>query len=237
MYVLAKQQANYCARIGRLVHSNRFALQGGENLCGGKGSMSPRTIVRCWMRSKAGHREWLLDPRVKVAGVAISKSRRGTYAAWAFSGDAANIPNLPLPEPIEISRSIKKWLSTHKLRLSQNKGQRSKPIVADKGGEGMLRIPVGLFLGFIGALGIVLGIHGLYVYFSRLELLFGGEASKLFLSVDMPIRLQGAVEWMSIKGVQSWFIPAAVLVGGILVWNYSNAMTIISGFLRKLRLW
>ena len=75
------------------------------------------------------------------------------------------------------------------------------------------------------------------VYFSRLELIFGGEATKLFLSVDMPIRLQSAVQWMSVKGVQSWFIPAAVLAGGIVLLNYSNTMTLISNFLRKFRLW
>ena len=191
MYRLAKDQANYCARVGRLVHSNRYALQGGENLCGGKGNMSPKAIVNCWMHSKAGHREWLLDTRVKTAGVGISKSRHGTYAAWAFSGDTVGIPNITLPDPIEVISKIRKWLSRQKLPLESKKG------------GGMLRIPVSLFLGFIGALGIVLGIHGLYVYFSRLELLFGGEATKLFLAWSVPIRLQAAVEWMSFKGLQS----------------------------------
>jgi len=186
------------------------------------------------MRSKAGHREWLLDRRVKTAGAAISKSRHGTYAAWAFSGDSINAPNLSLPDPIEVSRGLIKWFSKHKLQLYYNKGRGQKPIV---GGEGMLRIPVSLVLGFIGALGIVLGAHGIYVYFSRLELMLGGEASKLFLSVNIPIRLREAVEWMSMKGVESWFIPAAILVGGIVLWNYSNVMTLISGFLRKIRLW
>lgn len=85
LYCLAKQQADYCAKVGRLVHSNRFAFQGGENLCGGKGDMTPRMIVNTWLKSKAGHREYLLSPRVKSAAVAISKSRHGTYCAWSFS--------------------------------------------------------------------------------------------------------------------------------------------------------
>ena len=85
LYYLAKQQANYCAKVGRLVHSNRFAFDGGENLCGCKGNMTPRAIVKTWLKSKAGHREYLLSPQVKSAAVAISKSRHGTYCAWSFS--------------------------------------------------------------------------------------------------------------------------------------------------------
>ena len=85
LYYLAKQQADYCVRVGRLVHSDRFAFNGGENLCGGKGNMTPRAIVNAWLKSRAGHREYLLSPRVKSAGVAISRSRHGTYCAWSFS--------------------------------------------------------------------------------------------------------------------------------------------------------
>ena len=88
LYYLAKAQADYCARVGRLVHSSRFTFQGGENLCGGKGDMSPRVIVNTWLRSKAGHRECLLSPRAKSAAVAISRSKHGTYCAWAFSDTA-----------------------------------------------------------------------------------------------------------------------------------------------------
>ena len=85
LYYLAKQQANYCAKVGKLVHSDRFAFDGGENLCGGKGNITPKSIVNTWLKSKAGHREYLLSPRVKSAAVAISKSRHGTYCAWSFS--------------------------------------------------------------------------------------------------------------------------------------------------------
>lgn len=224
LYHLAKDQANYCARVGHLVHSDRYALQGGENLCGGKGNLSPQSIVRCWMHSKAGHRKWLLDPRVKSAGVGIAKSRHGTYAAWAFNGDANGFPNITLPNPIEITSKIGEWLAKHKLPIKQRR-------------EGMLRTPVSIFLGFVGLLGIILGIHGLYVYFSRLELFFGGEASKLLLMWEVPIRLRPLIEWASVKGLQSWFLPAVVLVGGIIIFNSSNILSRVTSLLERLKLW
>jgi len=92
LYYLAKQQADYCAKVGRLVHSDRFAFNDGEalrgeNLCGGKGDITPRAIVCTWLKSKAGHRENLLNPRAKSAGVAISRSRHGIYCAWSFSDE------------------------------------------------------------------------------------------------------------------------------------------------------
>lgn len=88
LHFLARDQANYCAKIGRLEHSRRYAFQGGENLCGGSGNMSPRTIVNTWLRSRQGHREYILSPNVKYAAVAISRSRRGTYCAWAFGDES-----------------------------------------------------------------------------------------------------------------------------------------------------
>ena len=66
-----------------MCHSGRPALQGGENVCGGKGYFSPRDFVSCWMKSPQ-HRTWLLDPRVKAAAVGIFRSRYGTYAAWTW---------------------------------------------------------------------------------------------------------------------------------------------------------
>lgn len=88
MYKLAKDQSNKMARVGRLFHSDRYALQGGENCWMGKGYSEkalPKAIVDSWMKSHAGHREWLLDPTVKTAAVGISRSRHGTFATWAFS--------------------------------------------------------------------------------------------------------------------------------------------------------
>jgi hypothetical protein len=95
---LAQSQANYCAKVGRLVHSNRYAFQGGENLVGGKGNFSPRTIVNTWLKSPK-HRSYLLSPRVRKAGVGISKSRGKMFVAWAFSDKPPTYPDCPYYKP------------------------------------------------------------------------------------------------------------------------------------------
>jgi hypothetical protein len=109
LYLLAKDQSNYCAKVGRLVHSRQSKLQKGgargENLCGGKGDMSPRAIVKCWMNSKAGHREALLNPKAKTAGTAISHSRHGTYAAWIFSDEALHFSAKPKMPSLQSHRA------------------------------------------------------------------------------------------------------------------------------------
>ena len=96
---LAQSQADYCAKVGRMVHSNRYAFQGGENLCGGKGTFSPRTIVNTWLKSKAGHREYLLSPRVTKAGVGIAKRNGKMFVAWAFSDEPPSYPDCPYCKP------------------------------------------------------------------------------------------------------------------------------------------
>jgi len=96
---LAQSQANYCAKVGRLVHSKRFAFQGGENLAEGGSNFSPRAIVDCWLRSKAGHREYLLSPRAKKAGVGIAKSKGKTFVAWTFSDEPPSYPDCPYYKP------------------------------------------------------------------------------------------------------------------------------------------
>ncbi len=102
----------------------------------------------------------------------------------------------------------------------------------------MLRWPVSLFMAVVGAIGVGLGAHGVYVYFYRLETLFsGGGVAKLFLELDVPIRLQEAVVWMSYKGLQSWFIPAVFLGGGMVLWSWSGITHKISIFLARMRLW
>jgi hypothetical protein len=93
MYRLAKNQAKYCAKKGRLVHSTRPALYGGENLFFiASRIINPRIVVNTWMLSfgdqgNPGHRDWLLDHRVKFAAVGIHRSKKGTYVAWSFSSD------------------------------------------------------------------------------------------------------------------------------------------------------
>lgn len=101
----------------------------------------------------------------------------------------------------------------------------------------MLRFPVKIILICASIVAVILGSHGLYVYFSPLELLFGGGADKLFLAFELPSWIVPAVEWMSLKGLQSWFIPAVfVFIGLVVGWL---ALRIGGGYniLRKLRLW
>ena len=222
MYHLAKDQSNKMARAGRLFHSDRPALKGGENCWMGKGYSEralPKAIVDTWMKSHAGHREWLLDPRVKTAAVAISSSRHGTFAAWAFSDQ-------PLHQPIKMPFKV------IVPRFKDNKA---------KGGVGMLRLPVKITLMCASVASIILGVHGLYAYFHPLETLFalGMEGyDKLFFTLELPVSgLQTIVGWMSLKGIQSWFIPAVFLIMGIVFWVLNQRIRGGSTILRKLHLW
>lgn len=116
---LAQSQANYCAKVGRLIHSNRFAFQGGENLAEGGGNFPPRAIVNCWLKSKAGHREYLLSSRVRKAGIGISKSKGKTYVAWAFSDGPPTYPDCPYYKP-------------HRPKLQKLKGRGGRNLLALK---------------------------------------------------------------------------------------------------------
>lgn len=103
---LALNQAKYCAKIGRMVHSKRYAFQGGENLFMTTGRLKPMSAVRGWLRSKKGHREYLLSNRVTQAGVGIAKSRGKTYVAWAFSD------GFPMQSLKPITKKIRKIIRT-----------------------------------------------------------------------------------------------------------------------------
>ena len=219
MASLAQSQANYCARIGHMVHSDRYAFQGGENLCGGRGKFSPRTTVNSWLRSKAGHREYLLSPEVKKAGVGTARQNGKMFVAWAFSSSRCTHPDCPACEskPIRIPDSLRIFMRGLSMRINP------------------LKVGVSLVLGLAGLLGMALGAHGVYVYFSRVGLFFGGEGTKLFLMLDVPIRIQDLVLWASYKGLQSWFIPMVIFVVGLAVFSYSRLWDIIERVLNKVR--
>lgn len=125
---LAQSQANYCAKVGHLVHSDRYAYRGGENLAQGPSNFTSRAIVDCWLNSKAGHREYLLSPKVRKAGVGIAKSGGKTFVAWAFSDDPPTYPDCPnykLPKPKgsnpkKISASLKTKFHMNS-KLNKNK--------------------------------------------------------------------------------------------------------------------
>jgi hypothetical protein len=68
---------------------------------------------------------------------------------------------------------------------------------------------------------IILGAHGFYVYFHRLEVLFLGGADELFLSIGVPSWLASVVEWASLKGFMSWTTPLLLVVGGLIAGLFS----------------
>lgn len=217
---LAQSQANYCAKVGHLVHSSRFAFQGGENLAQGGRNFSPRAIVNCWLNSKAGHREYLLSPKVTKAGVGIAKRGGNTFVAWAFSDASPTYPDCPKCK----RRSKTNWLPKHNKYI---------------GGRGVLR-PV---LGFVGLWIFLLGFHGAYVYFSLWETLFsavrgsGESLERLFLVVNVPPPLSTSVSWMTAKGFESWFVPLIAILVGYWLMSSTRFLESLTNLARKLRLW
>ena len=82
----------------------------------------------------------------------------------------------------------------------------------------MLIIIVRIVFVVAGFVVMILGAHGLVVFLNRYDLIFGKDPFKLFLAIDMPSGLQSWVEWMSIKGIQSWGIPVVFIVIAVLLW-------------------
>jgi len=76
------------------------------------------------------------------------------------------------------------------------------------------------FLIFIlGILLLMLGSHGFYAYFHRLDTVFSlisGESNKLFFEVDLPL-IDNQIKWMTEKGIQSWLIPLLSVITGIIL--------------------
>jgi hypothetical protein len=85
-----------------------------------------------------------------------------------------------------------------------------------------------------GAVGLALGAHGLYICcYLRLADFLGRDAtdiemtsfslssqedlSRLFLVWDVPNPLQGLVLWATTSGFESCFVPAVLIVVGILL--------------------
>ena len=68
---------------------------------------------------------------------------------------------------------------------------------------------------------VVYGLHGLYSYFYRLEVIFG-KGSKLFGEIAMPSQITEYIQWMSAKGAQSWFIPIIFVIIGVALWYWQS---------------
>jgi hypothetical protein len=75
-----------------------------------------------------------------------------------------------------------------------------------------------------GAAFAILGTHGIMVYSSKLEALFK-DPQKLFLEIEVPEAFRGTIEWMSLKGIQSWIIPAVFIAIGIVFWILSGKIS------------
>jgi hypothetical protein len=104
----------------------------------------------------------------------------------------------------------------------------------------MLRLPVKIILMLAAIAAVVLGAHGLYAYFHPLETMFslGGGYEKLFFVVDVSVAgLDKVVEWVSLRGLQSWFVPVVLILSGIGLWILSMKIRTRFTILRKLRLW
>ncbi len=101
----------------------------------------------------------------------------------------------------------------------------------------MLRFPVKVILMCASVTSVVLGSHGLYVYFHPLEVVFGAKGDELFFAFGVPAVFEPVVEWISNKGFQSWFIPVVLIIVGIVIWFWSQSIDTRSNILRKLHLW
>ena len=69
-----------------------------------------------------------------------------------------------------------------------------------------------------GMFSIILASHGLYVYFSDIDTLYGDrDPADLFLAVNIPSWFDGVIEWASTQRFESWFIPVILLLVGVFV--------------------
>lgn len=205
-----KSHSNYMLRTKRLVHAPISDIpSGGECICGGKGTHSPKMLVKAWMNSPR-HRALILDPNIRSQAVAISDGKYGTYATWRGSTHTPSKP-IKLPNPFKI--------------LMRRQLMPTNPF----------KVGLSLVLGFAGLLGMALGVHGVYVYFNRLDLILGGEGAKFLLILDVPIRLRDLIMWTSARGLQSWFIPTLIFLAGLWIFNYSRLWDILSRLLDRIR--
>ena len=208
-----KRHSNYMLRTKHLIHAPVSEIpSGGECICGGKGNHSPKAIVKSWMNSP-GHKALILSPSIRSHAVAISDGKYGTYATWRGTNEAIHIPLKHFKMP-----NLSKIFKRRKLMPTNP-----------------FKIGVSLVLGVIGLLGMALGVHGVYVYFNRLDLILGGEGAKFLLIIDVPVRLRELIMWASARGLQSWVIPTLIFLAGLWIFNFSRLWNILSRFFEKIR--
>jgi len=188
---LAQSQANYCAKVGHMVHSSRYAFQGGELLCGSSGRVSPRQVVDGWLRSKAGHREFMLSPRIRKAGVGTARRNGKSFVAFAFSDRAPTYPDCPYYNP----------------KPAVHKANHVPKIPTIRMGRVHLD-------GIINAVSIIAIILGAFLLLARLDSTIAYRIVEFvyrIIPIDEIIVGGGSViSW----GVQFWYIPIGLVVGG-----------------------
>ena len=74
-----------------------------------------------------------------------------------------------------------------------------------------------LVLSLAGVIAMILGAHGLVVYFMGEEA-FYRYPEDLFLTVQVPSAFQSPIEWMSFRGADSWIIPAIFVAIALVLW-------------------
>ena len=209
----SKSHSDHMLGTRHLVHAPGPDIpSGGECIWCGKGDHSPRTIAKSWINSP-GHRALILGPGLRSQAVAISRDKQWAYATWRGSNEAAQA----VLKPIKLPNTLK--------MLMRRRLMPTNPV----------KMGLSLVLGVVGFLGMAMGVHGVYVYFNRLDLILGGEGARFLLVIDVPIRLQPLIMWASARGLQSWFIPTLVFLAGLWVFNYSRLWPLVSGFIAKIK--
>ena len=77
---------------------------------------------------------------------------------------------------------------------------------------------VRLVLSLAGVVAMILGVHGLIVYFTPISSLMNKYPEDLFLAVQVPSAFQSPIEWMSYRGLDSWIIPAIFIAVALVLW-------------------
>lgn len=77
----------------------------------------------------------------------------------------------------------------------------------------------------------IIGTHGLYIYFARIEALFSGKLSDLYLAFETPPVFWAVIERVSYWGLQSFFMPTLITVVAIMIWWQSES---VAYYIRKI---
>lgn len=110
--------------------------------------------------------------------------------------------------------------------------KKSHSNIANRRKSSMFRLPVKIVIATASIVSAILGVQGLWVYFTIPEwvkgwALFGItginlEDIKLFDLIPVPTRFHSLVMWITENGLTSWFMPAVLIVVSILLWGVKS---------------